>query len=161
MARFWAAVSCALLPLGAWAQLPPPAQPPLPLSVEPPPEAIIAPPAEDSAAIDLALPDLAQVQVLAIDPDRLFAASAWGQRAQALLAELGDEIAAENERLERQFTEEEQALTAARAALAPAEFRRRAEAFDTRAQDVRRDRAEALRALAERAEAERTAFIEA
>ncbi|MDO5657066.1 MAG: OmpH family outer membrane protein [Paracoccus sp. (in: a-proteobacteria)] len=153
-----AALILALLPVAVAAQ----DAPPVAITDEADPMQTLAErPLSRPQALGLELTGPAQAQVLAIDPDRLFAASAWGRRAQTLLEAQAAEIAAENERLERQFTADEQALTAARDSLAPDEFRRRAEAFDVSAQSVRRERAEALRGLSERADAERAAFLDA
>lgn len=152
------AVILALLPLWAVAQ----EAPPVAITDEADPmRTLTTPPPARPQPLALQLDATAQRQVLAIDPDRLYAGSAWGRRAQAMLEGIAAEIAAENERLERQFTAEEQALTETRDSLAPDEFRRRAEAFDASAQEVRRERAEALRDLADRAEAERNAFLDA
>jgi Skp family chaperone for outer membrane proteins len=99
--------------------------------------------------------------VLTLDQDVLYFSSAWGQRAQARLEAEGDVIAAENERLTRLLSTEEAQLTAQRATLPPDEFRRRAESFDLRATTVRRERAQAVQALSDWAEADRVAFFRA
>ncbi|MFV0359126.1 MAG: OmpH family outer membrane protein, partial [Tropicimonas sp.] len=83
--------------------------------------------------------------VLTLDQDALFLNSQWGQRVQADIEQQGREIAAENDRLEKQFAEEERELTQLRATLPPDEFRKRADAFDTRVVEVRRERANAAR----------------
>lgn len=99
--------------------------------------------------------------VLAVDQERLFTGSAWGKRAIAELEEAGNTIAAENERLAAQLSQEEADLTEQRKTLDAAEFRKRAEAFDARATEVRRDRAQAVQDLNDRAEADRNAFYQA
>ncbi|MFD1796173.1 OmpH family outer membrane protein [Paracoccus aurantiacus] len=99
--------------------------------------------------------------VLVLDVDHAYDISAWGQRAQDDLQAAAREIEAENKRLESQLTAEEQALTAERGTLAPDAFRKKAEAFDARAQQIRRDRAETVRELSARADADRNAFLQA
>lgn len=110
---------------------------------------------------DADTPRLVVAPVLTVDQDRLFAESAWGLRAQRSLDEQGSLIAQENERLAAQLSAEEARLTQQRAALNPAEFRRLAEAFDSRATAVRRERAQAVQQLNAEAEADRTAFYQA
>lgn len=99
--------------------------------------------------------------VLTVDQELLFALSAWGKRTQADLDAEGAKIAADNERLATQLSEEEAQLTEDRATLDPAEFRKRAEAFDTRATRIRRERAEAVQHINAWAEADRAAFFRA
>ncbi|MDP5307790.1 OmpH family outer membrane protein [Paracoccus spongiarum] len=99
--------------------------------------------------------------VLTIDQERLYAESAWGRRALRELEEQGARIADENERQAAQLSEEEAELTRQRTALDPAEFRRRAEAFDSRATAVRRERAQAVQDLNAAADADRAAFYQA
>lgn len=99
--------------------------------------------------------------VLVLDVDQAYGASAWGRRAQGDLEAAAREIEAENVRLEDQLTAEEQALTAERDSLPPAEFRARAEAFDIRAQNIRRERRQVAVDLGSRAQADRNAFLEA
>ena len=99
--------------------------------------------------------------VITLDQDALYLNSKWGQRVQADLERQGREIAAENDRLEKQFADEERELTQLRATLPPEEFRTRADAFDTRVVEVRRERANAARELQTLANEERTAFFRA
>lgn len=99
--------------------------------------------------------------VLTVDQDQLFTDSAWGRRTQARLEEEGGKIAAENDRLAAQLSQEEEMLTRQRASLTPAEFRQRAEAFDARATEVRRERAQAVQRLNDWAAADRMAFYRA
>ena len=99
--------------------------------------------------------------VITLDQEALFLNSKWGQRVQADLERRGREIAAENDRLEKQFSDEERELTQLRATLPPDEFRKRADAFDTRVVEVRRERANAARDLQTRANEERGAFFRA
>ncbi|TKW67043.1 MAG: OmpH family outer membrane protein [Paracoccus denitrificans] len=99
--------------------------------------------------------------VLVLDVEQAYASSAWGKRAQADIETLAREIEAENLRMEDQLVAEEQALAAERASLSAADFRKKAEAFDTRAQTVRRDRRQSAVDLGSRAQADRNAFVEA
>ena len=99
--------------------------------------------------------------VLVLDVEQAYVSSAWGKRAQIDIEAAAREIEAENLRMEDQLVAEEQALAAERASLSPAEFRTKAEAFDTRAQTVRRDRRQAAVDLGNRAQADRNAFLDA
>lgn len=109
-------------------------------------------------------PDTQQIviaPVLTVDQEALFTGSAWGARVQAEFEETGRLIAEENERLAQQLSAEEADLTERRREMEPAEFRQLAEAFDTRATEVRRERAQAVQDLNARAEADRTAYYQA
>lgn len=117
-----------------------------------PPAPAVQPPAD---AVRRAAP------ILTVDQDVLFAASDWGQRTQRVLDEEGGKIEAENERLASQLSAEEATLTEQRGTMDPAEFRKLAEAFDTRATEVRRQRAQVVQDLNAWAEADRTAFYRA
>jgi Skp family chaperone for outer membrane proteins len=110
----------------------------------------------------LALPVAAQQQptgpqVLIIDSERLFFETLYGRRITADMAERTAALQAENDAIVEDLTEEERSLTQRRATLSAEDFRAEAAAFDTRVQEVRRDRdaknselaAEALRARAE------------
>lgn len=106
-------------------------------------------------------PDPLAAPLLTVDQEALFARSAWGQRTQQLLEDAGSQIAAENERIAQELSDEEARLTEQRKALAPAEFRQRAEAFDARATRIRRERAQVVQELNARGEASRNAFYQA
>lgn len=99
--------------------------------------------------------------VLTVDQERLFAESAWGKRAAQALEQEGQKIVTENKRIEKQMSDSEAELTALRDTLSPAEFRKRAEAFDTRAMEVRRERAEVVQELNSQPQEERAAFLQA
>lgn len=103
----------------------------------------------------------AAVGILTVDQDALFQRSAWGRRAQAGIEAAGAAIQRENQRLFEQLSAEEAALTEQRKTLPPAEFRQQAEAFDTRATKIRRERAQAVDDLNASAEADRAAFYRA
>ncbi|MDO5614315.1 MAG: OmpH family outer membrane protein [Paracoccus sp. (in: a-proteobacteria)] len=104
---------------------------------------------------------LAIAPVLTVDEDALFLRSAWGQRVQAEVEEQGRLLQAENDRLAEQLAAEEADLTARRSTTDAAEFRRLAEAFDARATEVRRERAQVAADLNARAETDRAAFYRA
>lgn len=76
--------------------------------------------------------------VLTIDPDRFFAESAFGAAFEAQLRADSAALAAENAALVAELTAEERDLTDRRPDMPVEEFRAAAEAFDQRAQDIRR-----------------------
>ncbi|MFV0294207.1 MAG: OmpH family outer membrane protein [Paracoccus sp. (in: a-proteobacteria)] len=99
--------------------------------------------------------------VLVLNVEQAYADSAWGQRARAEIDAEVIRLDAENKRLENQLKAEEAALTAERETLSPEKFRKQAEAFDTRAQTVRRERAEVVVDLENRAQADLETFLDA
>lgn len=99
--------------------------------------------------------------VLTVDQEALWRDSAWGRRAQADLQARGEVIAAENDRIAAELEAEDAALTDLRGTLPAEEFRARADAFDERVQQVRRDRDAAAAALRTRIGDERAAFLNA
>ncbi|KGJ06200.1 periplasmic chaperone for outer membrane proteins Skp [Paracoccus halophilus] len=128
--------------------------------------------AQEGAGAPLALPDAPpavgataepgpSLPVMTLDQEGLYRGSAWGQRVQAELERRGREIADENDRLADQFAAEEQELTALRPTLPAEEFRRRADEFDQRVVEIRRERDEALRDLQAQADEGRNAFFRA
>lgn len=108
-------------------------------------------------------PDAAALRraVLIVDPERLYAASAWGRRAEAEIARRTRAVSDENDRIYAELSAAEDELTAARATLAPDAFRARAAAFDARVTEVRRDREAAARAVGQQADRERSLFLRA
>ena len=98
--------------------------------------------------------------VLVLDPAAAYASSRWGVRAQQEIEDAARLIEADNTRLEAELTSEEQSLTAERQNLSQSEFRKKAEAFDARAQSVRRERQEIALDLAARAQADRAEFLD-
>ncbi|WP_372890498.1 OmpH family outer membrane protein [Rhodosalinus sp.] len=102
-----------------------------------------------------------QSPVLTVDPERLYAESAYGRRVAEELEEQGAELAAENRRIEAELAEEERELTDRRAGMAPEAFRAEADAFDERVMRIRREQDAKARALAARNDAARRTFIEA
>lgn len=99
--------------------------------------------------------------IMTIDQDALFLRSAWGLRVQADVEHKGRDIADENERLANSFSAEEQELTTLRGTLPAEEFRKRADEFDQRVVEVRRQRDTVARDLQTHADAERSAFFRA
>lgn len=100
-----------------------------------------------------------QSPILIIEFDRAFAQSAYGKRASLEMESAGSEIASENRQIETELKNEELALTARRASLDPAVFRKLAEAFDEKVQNLRREQDTKARALGERQEAARRQFL--
>lgn len=111
---------------------------------------------EDGAAVGPAF-----MPILTVNESRLYSNSAWGRRVQAELEQISHEVAAENDRLYDELAGEENALTELRQTLSPAEFRKRADAFDQRAQTMRAERLQVVRDLTERADTERRSFFDA
>lgn len=140
-------------------QTPPPAEFEQPREIPAAPAPEVLPSQTINGDADAPMP--ASVPVLTVDQERLFANSAWGRRAQADLEEEGRSIAAENDRIAQQLSQEEAALTEKRKTLAAAQFRKEAEAFDTRATAIRRERAQVVQELNARADADRSAFYQA
>lgn len=106
-------------------------------------------------------PEPTAAPLLTVDQERLFSESLWGKRAQREIEERGSKIEAENKRLARKLSDEEAELTEMRERLDPAEFRRQAEAFDVRATEIRRERAQVVQELSVKAEEDRNAFYRA
>lgn len=99
--------------------------------------------------------------VLTVNQEALYEDSLWGKRALAELAARRRDVLAENERIVAELEAEDDALTALRTTLPADEFRRRADAFDARVQQVRQEREAAGDALIEAANADRDAFLNA
>lgn len=102
-----------------------------------------------------------QSLILTVEPDRMFAQSAFGRRINRELEMQGTAIATENRRIEAELTREERELTEIRDTLAPEEFRRRAEAFDEKVQRLRREQDSKARALGQRNDEARRVFLNA
>lgn len=76
--------------------------------------------------------------ILTVDIDRLFSQSQFGQRIGEDYAQASAALATENRRIADGLREEELALTAQRGEMAADVFRIEAEAFDEKAQGIRR-----------------------
>ncbi|MCZ7675902.1 MAG: OmpH family outer membrane protein [Roseovarius sp.] len=88
-----------------------------------------------------------QSDILILDPERVFEESQLGQRMLADHRAEREELAARNRKLEAELEAEERDLTDRRAELSPEEFRKLADAFDARVQDIRRDSERRVRDL--------------
>lgn len=99
--------------------------------------------------------------VLVIDSEQLFFSSIFGMRVVREIEAAGNELAAENRRIEAELAEAEQDLTDRRAAMSAEEFQPLADAFDTRVQETRQAQAAKSRALNAQLEREREAFLNA
>jgi Skp family chaperone for outer membrane proteins len=97
---------------------------------------------------------------LTIDQERLFTGSAFGQRVAAEIDARSRALAAENREIEAELIAEEQALTVARPTLTAEEFRTRADAFDTKVQDIRARQDAKSRDLTAFRDAEQQRFAE-
>ncbi|MCL4674659.1 MAG: OmpH family outer membrane protein [Pararhodobacter sp.] len=116
----------------------------------------------------LALPSMAlsqpaplQMPYRILDPDRLLQGSRLGQQILAANREAEQALDAENAAIAAQLVAEERALTDLRASLSPEEFRIRADAFDTRVEEIRAERNQRSEELARRNEAEVQRFFAA
>ncbi|MCB2109934.1 MAG: OmpH family outer membrane protein [Defluviimonas sp.] len=120
-----------------------------------------AAPAQDTAAAPGPSTGSFRSPILTLDQERLFAETLWGQRARKRIEEASAALAAENRTYEEQLGQEEQALTAKRKTLAPAEFRKEADAFDARVTEIRRTQDAKERGISQVQEEERKRFYAA
>ena len=97
--------------------------------------------------------------VLTVDLERLFAESAYGRRAAAILQADSEALAAENAEIIARLQAEEQDLTARRPTMEARAFRAEADAFDARVQAIRADRDARERDLQTRLSTARDEFI--
>ena len=102
-----------------------------------------------------------QSPILTIEAERLFIESQFGQRVAQEREADSAVLSAENRRIEADLTEEEQSLTERRAEMEPDAFRALADAFDEKVQAIRRTQDAKARALNQRGEADRVAFLQA
>jgi Skp family chaperone for outer membrane proteins len=102
-----------------------------------------------------------QSPILTVEAERLFVQSQFGQRIAREIEAESAVLAAENRRIEAELTAEEQDLTERRATMEPEAFRALADAFDAKVQDIRRTQDAKTRALNQRREADRVAFLQA
>ena len=96
--------------------------------------------------------------ILTIDQDRLFTDSLYGERVAAEMATDLAKLEVEFQRLEADLTAEEKELTEKRATIPPAEFRKLADAFDTKVQEIRRAQDAKARELNGRMDRERAVY---
>ena len=99
-------------------------------------------------------------QIATIQPDQLFARTAYGQAMQARGAEAANALQEENRRIETALEAEERALTDRRRSMAPEAFRTLAEAFDTKVEGIRTAQEAKSRTLKRQAEEDRQRFFE-
>ncbi len=99
--------------------------------------------------------------VLTIDPDRLFADTRFGKQAQALLEAAEQDLLAENRKLETALEAEEKNLTELRSTLPAEEFRKLADAFNTKAEEIRAASLAKARSLAAFRNEDRRNFLDA
>ncbi len=99
--------------------------------------------------------------VLVIDSERLYLASAFGQRIAAEVAADSLALGAENRAIEEDLTAEELDLTEKRATTEPAAFRVLADAFDEKVRRIRREQDAKALALSRRQDESRGAFLTA
>ena len=102
-----------------------------------------------------------QSPILTIDVDRLLAGTQFGRRIAEDLRDRTEALAAENERLRVELTEEERSLTERRPSMEMDEFRAEADAFDRRVQGIRADQDAKQRALEGAVEEGRQDFLNA
>ncbi len=98
--------------------------------------------------------------VVTLDQERLFADSAFGRRVTATVEEAARTLAAENRALEAELVAEERALTDARPSTPPEEFRRLADDFDARVEEIRAAQEAKSRAIGAFRDAEQQRFLE-
>lgn len=80
-----------------------------------------------------------QSEILVLDPERLFEETRLGQRMTAGIQKEREDLIARNRKIEAELEAEEKELTSLRAELTPEEFREKADAFDVKVQNLRRD----------------------
>ena len=100
-------------------------------------------------------------RVLVLDQDRLFRESRFGQASLARETDAARGLEAENARILADLIAEEQSLTTRRATLPPADFSALADAFDQKAERIRREQDAKLAALVRARDADRAAFLAA
>ena len=106
-------------------------------------------------------PGLQPSPVLTLDQDRLFQASAFGQRVSREIDAAVKTLATENHEIEAQLAAEEKDLTSRRAGMTAAEFRPLADEFDAKVVEIRRAQEEKLITLNGRRDLERQTFYQA
>lgn len=106
-------------------------------------------------------PGFVQSLILTISPEQLYSESAFGRRIAREIEEEGTAIAVDNRQIETELIAEERELTELRETLSPADFRERADAFDEKVQQLRREQDEKARALGLRTEEARRALLNA
>ena len=98
--------------------------------------------------------------VLTLDWETLYDQSQWGIRVRREIAAASRALNAENNRIADDLVAEERALTDRRPAMDPKAFRLEADAFDTRATEIRAAQKAKAQAIQTQLEQERQAFIQ-
>jgi len=104
---------------------------------------------------------LPQAPILTIESDRLFADSAFGQRVAAQIEAEESVLLKENRKIEEELIAEEQRLTELRKEMEPEQFRKLADSFDARVQEIRQLQDGKARSIVEAGDKERSTFIRA
>ncbi|MEY8099088.1 OmpH family outer membrane protein [Falsihalocynthiibacter sp. S25ZX9] len=104
---------------------------------------------------------IVQGSFVILDPERLYAESAFGLRIQEEVKALAKEIQLENGKLTRDLETEELRLLERRAVLSPDEFRVLADAFDDKVQGIRDAQERKGQELGKRASEGRQGFNDA
>ncbi len=105
-------------------------------------------------------PEQVDSPILLVDPDRLFRDSSLGQDLARTIEQERQRQEAETRRIEEELMAEELALTRERDTLDPVEFRARADAFDAKVEQLRRDRDQAEQDLVARIDATKAEFLQ-
>lgn len=98
--------------------------------------------------------------VRTLDQEQLFLSSRFGQRVRQEISEASRLLEQENTSLLEDLTAAEAALTEARPTMPPADFRAAADAFDLRAESIRRTQAEKRARLSQYQEQEELRFFQ-
>lgn len=106
-----------------------------------------------------AAPPVVQSQLLTVVPQRLLTGSQAGKRLMSGFDTESQTLAAENRTIEAELSREEKDLTVRRPKLAPEEFSKLADAFDTKVQQIRKTQDAKARDLIARREAARQKFL--
>lgn len=101
------------------------------------------------------------VAILTMDPDRLFAESAFGRQTLLMVEGDAQSLQAENRRIEADLEVEERSLTDRRGTMAPEAFRAAADAFDAKVQGIRAAQTAKARELAQQRDMARQQFLQA
>lgn len=111
------------------------------------------------ASVAFAQEKTAQSAVLTVDPERLFAESRFGKAAVARLEASQQALLAENKKLEIALEAEEKDLTERRPSLPAPDFRKLADAFDQKAEEIRAARLAKSRSLTTLRDEDRQKFL--
>jgi Skp family chaperone for outer membrane proteins len=102
-----------------------------------------------------------QSAVLTVDPERMFADSRFGKASVARLEAAQQDLLSENKKLEAALEAEEKDLTDRRPGLPAAEFRKLADAFNAKAEQIRNARLAKSRSLTGLRDEDRQKFLNA